>query len=250
MVSSIPAPFFVLGARLRERPASPCEVRQPDLWAVQGVLVLPVPVPPVFGKITVVAFVVDLLRPAAVAVAASDACVETWRREHDEGACEARFDANTARFGALYCCVCFGPRASKRRPYFGVHPCGHDHALFGCDGPGPAMEDLGETAARAKDYATYVPRFAVKLHEVYLLFPSVGFARGSLSSVPPPQALGRLLERVVDEMADDIHFVEVDITESPDVAQNAGITGTPTVQVMMKSRICHLSQNIFNTYVF
>lgn len=36
---------------------------------------------------------------------------------------------------------------------------------------------------------------------------------------------------MVDEMADDIHFVEVDITESPDIAQNAGITGTPTVQV-------------------
>ncbi|CAM9955205.1 unnamed protein product [Ectocarpus sp. 6 AP-2014] len=47
----------------------------------------------------------------------------------------------------------------------------------------------------------------------------------------PCKALGRLLERVVDEMADDIHFVEVDITESPDIAQNAGITGTPTVQI-------------------
>ena len=45
------------------------------------------------------------------------------------------------------------------------------------------------------------------------------------------QALGRLLDRVVDEMADDIHFVEIDIAESPDIAQNAGITGTPTVQV-------------------
>ena len=46
------------------------------------------------------------------------------------------------------------------------------------------------------------------------------------------QALGRLLDRVVDEMADEIHFVEIDIAESPDIAQNAGITGTPTVQVL------------------
>lgn len=45
------------------------------------------------------------------------------------------------------------------------------------------------------------------------------------------QALGRLLDKVVDEMADEIHFVEVDIATSPDIAQNAGITGTPTVQV-------------------
>lgn len=71
----------------------------------------------------------------------------------------------------------------------------------------------------------------MKLHAFYSLSPSLGFPRGFCR----PQALGRLLERVVDEMADDIHFVEVDITESPDVAQNAGITGTPTVQVKMKN---------------
>lgn len=47
----------------------------------------------------------------------------------------------------------------------------------------------------------------------------------------PCKALGRLLDRVVEEMADEIHFVEIDIAESPDIAQNAGITGTPTVQI-------------------
>lgn len=50
------------------------------------------------------------------------------------------------------------------------------------------------------------------------------------------QALGRLLDRVIDEMADDIHFVEVDIAASPDIAQNAGITSTPTVQVRFERR--------------
>lgn len=65
-----------------------------------------------------------------------------------------------------------------------------------------------------------------------------------LLSTPPPQALGRLLERVVDEMTDDIHYVEVDITESPDVAQNAGITGTPTVQVKIRER---LKKRLFET---
>lgn len=72
-------------------------------------------------------------------------------------------------------------------------------------------------------------RSFISMRFISFLFPSHS-PRCSLSA-PPPQALGRLLERVVDEMADDIHFVEVDITESPDVAQNAGITGTPTVQV-------------------
>lgn len=37
----------------------------------------------------------------------------------------------------------------------------------------------------------------------------------------------------MDEMAEEIHFVEVDIAASPDIAQNAGITGTPTVQVCL-----------------
>ena len=57
------------------------------------------------------------------------------------------------------------------------------------------------------------------------------------------QALGRLLDRVVDEMADDTHFVEIDIAESPDIAQNAGITGTPTVQVKEKLWCSKSDQN-------
>ncbi|CAM9801747.1 unnamed protein product [Ascophyllum nodosum] len=47
----------------------------------------------------------------------------------------------------------------------------------------------------------------------------------------PCKALGRLLDSVADEMGDEIHFVEIDIAASPDIAQNAGITGTPTVQI-------------------
>jgi thioredoxin reductase (NADPH) len=38
------------------------------------------------------------------------------------------------------------------------------------------------------------------------------------------------LGKVVDELADKIHYVEIDITEDPEVAESAGVIGTPTVQ--------------------
>jgi thioredoxin reductase (NADPH) len=34
----------------------------------------------------------------------------------------------------------------------------------------------------------------------------------------------------VDEFDGKIHFVEIDIQQDPDIAENAGVTGTPTIQ--------------------
>ncbi len=46
----------------------------------------------------------------------------------------------------------------------------------------------------------------------------------------PCRTLKPLLNKVVDEFDGKIHFIEIDITEDPDIAENAQITGTPTVQ--------------------
>ena len=46
----------------------------------------------------------------------------------------------------------------------------------------------------------------------------------------PCRTLKPILNKVVDEFEGKIHFVEIDITEDPDIAENAQITGTPTVQ--------------------
>ncbi|NEQ34041.1 MAG: FAD-dependent oxidoreductase, partial [Leptolyngbya sp. SIO4C5] len=47
----------------------------------------------------------------------------------------------------------------------------------------------------------------------------------------PCHTLKPILSKVVDEFEGKIHYVEIDITEDPDIAESAGITGTPTVQI-------------------
>ncbi|MFE4105794.1 thioredoxin-disulfide reductase [Almyronema epifaneia] len=47
----------------------------------------------------------------------------------------------------------------------------------------------------------------------------------------PCHTLKPILSKVVDEFEGKIHYVEIDITEDPDIAESAGVTGTPTVQL-------------------
>jgi thioredoxin reductase (NADPH) len=46
----------------------------------------------------------------------------------------------------------------------------------------------------------------------------------------PCHTLKPILNKVADEYEGKIHFVEIDIAAEPDIAQNAQVTGTPTVQ--------------------
>lgn len=46
-----------------------------------------------------------------------------------------------------------------------------------------------------------------------------------------------ILNKVVDDFDGRIHFVEIDIDEDQDIAQNAGIVGTPTVQVFKNKEL-------------
>jgi thioredoxin reductase (NADPH) len=47
----------------------------------------------------------------------------------------------------------------------------------------------------------------------------------------PCHTLKPILNKLVDELDGKIHFIEIDIEQDPDIAENAGITGTPTVQI-------------------
>ncbi|MEM8778325.1 MAG: thioredoxin-disulfide reductase [Cyanobacteria bacterium P01_G01_bin.49] len=47
----------------------------------------------------------------------------------------------------------------------------------------------------------------------------------------PCSILKPILDKVVDEYEDKIHFVEIDIDADPDIAKTAQVTGTPTVQI-------------------
>mmetsp|Transcript_7943 Transcript_7943/g.19483 ORF Transcript_7943/g.19483 Transcript_7943/m.19483 type:complete len:557 (+) Transcript_7943:200-1870(+) len=46
----------------------------------------------------------------------------------------------------------------------------------------------------------------------------------------PCRSLKPILGKLVDEFSDRMHYVEIDIVKDPDVAEAAGVTGTPTVQ--------------------
>lgn len=46
----------------------------------------------------------------------------------------------------------------------------------------------------------------------------------------PCHALKPILDKVVNEFEGKIHYIEIDIEEDPEIAQNAGVVGTPTVQ--------------------
>lgn len=53
----------------------------------------------------------------------------------------------------------------------------------------------------------------------------------------PCHTLKPILNKVVDEFDGKIHFVEIDIDEDRDIAENAGIVGTPTVQVFKNKEL-------------
>ncbi|MBD2670123.1 thioredoxin-disulfide reductase [Arthrospira platensis FACHB-439] len=46
----------------------------------------------------------------------------------------------------------------------------------------------------------------------------------------PCRTLKPILNKLVDEFDGKIHFVEIDIEQDPEIAQNAGVMGTPTIQ--------------------
>jgi thioredoxin reductase (NADPH) len=46
----------------------------------------------------------------------------------------------------------------------------------------------------------------------------------------PCHTLKPILSKVVEEFKEAIHYVEIDITEDPEIAESAGVIGTPTVQ--------------------
>ena len=46
----------------------------------------------------------------------------------------------------------------------------------------------------------------------------------------PCHTLKPILSKVIDEFEGRIHYVEIDITEDPEIAESAGVTGTPMVQ--------------------
>jgi thioredoxin reductase (NADPH) len=49
---------------------------------------------------------------------------------------------------------------------------------------------------------------------------------------------------VVDEFDGKIHYVEIDIEEDQEIAENAGVTGTPTVQLFKDKELIDQYQGV------
>ncbi len=60
----------------------------------------------------------------------------------------------------------------------------------------------------------------------------------------PCHTLKPILNKVVDEFDGKIHFIEIDITEDPDIAENAQVTGTPTLQLFKDKELLEHIQGV------
>lgn len=60
----------------------------------------------------------------------------------------------------------------------------------------------------------------------------------------PCHTLKPILNKVVDEFDGRIHFVEIDIDKDRDIAENAGVNGTPTIQLFKNKELLVESKGI------
>jgi thioredoxin reductase (NADPH) len=60
----------------------------------------------------------------------------------------------------------------------------------------------------------------------------------------PCHTLKPILNKVVDEFDGKIHFVEIDIDKDRDIAENAQVSGTPTVQFFKDKELVEQLQGV------
>ncbi|MGD1940285.1 MAG: thioredoxin-disulfide reductase [Leptolyngbyaceae cyanobacterium] len=111
--------------------------------------------------------------------------------------------------------------------------------------PSPAPEsaaehDASERAASERDASVEPPiafdaqqtrhRGSYALRKLYHESDRLIVVKYVAPTCGPCHVLKPILSKVIDEFEGRIHYVEIDITVDPDIAESAGITGTPTVQ--------------------
>ncbi|NDJ17861.1 thioredoxin-disulfide reductase [Myxacorys almedinensis] len=93
-----------------------------------------------------------------------------------------------------------------------------------------------KTAHKAEEFSTEVDPEKTKhvggyaLRKLYHDSDRLIMVKYVSPSCGPCHTLKPILNKVVDEFDGKIHFIEIDIEEDPDIAESAGISGTPTIQ--------------------
>jgi thioredoxin reductase (NADPH) len=60
----------------------------------------------------------------------------------------------------------------------------------------------------------------------------------------PCHTLKPILSKVVDEFGDRVHYVEIDVEADQEIAESAGVTGTPTIQLFKDKALVYTSKGI------
>jgi thioredoxin reductase (NADPH) len=95
--------------------------------------------------------------------------------------------------------------------------------------PEPEQKAAAETAADFDIAQTrHVGGYA--LRKLYHESDRLIMVKYASPTCGPCHTLKPILSKLVDEFDGQIHYVEIDIEDDPDIAEAAGITGTPTVQ--------------------
>lgn len=95
--------------------------------------------------------------------------------------------------------------------------------------PEPEKKQISDTEEDFDPAATrHVGGFA--LRKLYHDSDRLIVVKYSAPTCGPCHTLKPILSKVIDEFDGKVHYVEIDIEADPEIADNAGVTGTPTVQ--------------------
>lgn len=106
------------------------------------------------------------------------------------------------------------------------------HQTAESEHPAPAAKEEKEVADTADSFDIAVTRHvgSYALRKLYHESDRLLMVKYVSPTCGPCHTLKPILNKVVDEFDGKIHFVEIDIEQDQDIAENAGVTGTPTIQ--------------------
>jgi len=96
----------------------------------------------------------------------------------------------------------------------------------------PQKESAPAVAAFDASQTTHRGQFA--LRKLYHDSPRPLMVMYTAPTCGPCRRLKPILAKLVEEYGEGVHYVEIDIEEDPEIAQAAGITGTPCVHVFYR----------------
>ena len=106
----------------------------------------------------------------------------------------------------------------------------------------PQKEVATAAAPVAFDASQTTHRGQFALRKLYHDSPRPLMVMYTAPTCGPCRRLKPVLAKLVDEYGEGVHYVEIDIEEDPEIAQAAGITGTPCVHVFhRKERLAVLA---------